>query len=332
MFLLFYDPGLSPDAIAFVYEHNGVAGIYAVSPDGSNRTPLVSSDLAHSWAADAWRDTSFTRKDLLASAIGNETPHTPAWISFGSQIAYMSRVHGRYCDELVLMDAQERQPHSIACLSRGYSDESIDWSPDGQYAAVATREENASALKLIDAAGVLTHHFPLNGSVWGIAWSPDATRIAAAVDDASSLHIYYLDHTVHTFQPEAAAFGKPSWSPDGQTIAFLCVLAGQIDICTMNADGTDYEQFSFPRPFPYLKSDLHWSPDGENIVFEVVQPSSGFNDLFLINADGSNPRQLTFHPASDSEPVWSPDGSQIAFVSMRDGNWEIYTINADGSE
>ncbi|MCP4429313.1 MAG: translocation protein TolB, partial [Chloroflexi bacterium] len=99
-----------------------------------------------------------------------------------------------------------------------------------------------------------------------------------------------------------------------------------------NADGTDYEQFSFPRPFPYLKSDLHWSPDGENIVFEVVQPSSGFNDLFLINADGSNPRQLTFHPASDSEPVWSPDGSQIAFVSMRDGNWEIYTINADGSE
>ncbi|MCH8349239.1 MAG: PD40 domain-containing protein, partial [Chloroflexi bacterium] len=41
--------------------------------------------------------------------------------------------------------------------------------------------------------------------------------------------------------------------------------------------------------------------------------------------------RLTSKPARHGEPVWSPDGSQIAFVSARDGNHEIYVMNADGS-
>jgi Tol biopolymer transport system component len=50
-----------------------------------------------------------------------------------------------------------------------------------------------------------------------------------------------------------------------------------------------------------------------------------------MNADGSGVTRLTDDPDSDKSPSWSPDGARIAFVSDRDGNWEIYVMNADGS-
>jgi dipeptidyl aminopeptidase/acylaminoacyl peptidase len=50
-----------------------------------------------------------------------------------------------------------------------------------------------------------------------------------------------------------------------------------------------------------------------------------------MNADGSNPVNLTHHESNDYWPAWSPDGTKIAFTSNRDGNNEIYVMNADGS-
>jgi len=50
-----------------------------------------------------------------------------------------------------------------------------------------------------------------------------------------------------------------------------------------------------------------------------------------MNSDGSNPVNLTRHPAWDFMPTWSPDGTQLAFLSDRTGPWEIWTMAADGS-
>jgi TolB protein len=54
-------------------------------------------------------------------------------------------------------------------------------------------------------------------------------------------------------------------------------------------------------------------------------------EIYLMNADGSNPVNLTNNPADDKNPAWSSDGMQIVFESDRDGNNEIFVMNADGS-
>jgi TolB protein len=70
-------------------------------------------------------------------------------------------------------------------------------------------------------------------------------------------------------------------------------------------------------------------PSTARIAF--VSNRDGNDEIYGMNADGTGQTRLTNNPAWDSDPAWSPDGSQIAFVSDRDGNLEVYVINADGT-
>ncbi|HEV3137133.1 MAG TPA: hypothetical protein VGZ26_04500 [Pirellulales bacterium] len=72
-----------------------------------------------------------------------------------------------------------------------------------------------------------------------------------------------------------------------------------------------------------------FSPDGSQIAF--ASSRDGDFEIYVMQADGSQPRRLTESPGLDIRPAWSPDGRQLAFTSMRDGNYEIYVMNADGS-
>ncbi len=67
------------------------------------------------------------------------------------------------------------------------------------------------------------------------------------------------------------------------------------------------------------------------ICWAFVSGRDGNDEIYVMNADGSNPVNLTNHPASDTVPSWSPDGKRIAFSSDRDGRWQIYAMNPDGT-
>ena len=73
-----------------------------------------------------------------------------------------------------------------------------------------------------------------------------------------------------------------------------------------------------------------WSPDGKTIAFDSDR--DGDREIYVMDADGANVRQLTSNDRFDGVPTWSPDGSYIAFQSDRDGEGqEIYMMRADGT-
>jgi Tol biopolymer transport system component len=75
-----------------------------------------------------------------------------------------------------------------------------------------------------------------------------------------------------------------------------------------------------------------WSPDGLQIVFFAANWPTVRQDIYRINLDGSDLRRLTDTPrVVDEDPRWSPDGRHIVFQSDRDGNFQVYCMDPDGS-
>lgn len=79
-------------------------------------------------------------------------------------------------------------------------------------------------------------------------------------------------------------------------------------------------------------SDVYAKTDANTVAHAIADAAGGNGtiDIYVMNADGSDLRRLTYHHAEDSQPSWSPDGNYIAFTSLRDGNREIYVVSADG--
>ena len=78
------------------------------------------------------------------------------------------------------------------------------------------------------------------------------------------------------------------------------------------------------------------SPDGKKIAFVVtesfLESGKSNTDIYVMNSDGSNLRNLTNHPVSDNHPRWSSDGKMISFVSTREDGPQVWQIPADSGE
>ncbi len=122
----------------------------------------------------------------------------------------------------------------------------------------------------------------------------------------------------------------PAWSPDGTRIAFVSDAGGHNEIWVVNADGTNPSRLTVSATNDTFPA---WSPDGLRIAFTRNDSVTLRDDIWVMSAaDGSGLVRLTTTDASgESQPAWSPDGSKIAFVTNRDGDLEIYSMNADGS-
>jgi WD40 repeat protein/K319-like protein len=124
--------------------------------------------------------------------------------------------------------------------------------------------------------------------------------------------------------------GEPSWSPDGTQIAFAAGSPGGLHLWIMDfftGDATPLTQDN-----TVSDNNPAWSPDGSKIAFTRCGGSPIHCDVWVVNADGTSPVNLTQSPGSDDmQPAWSPDGSQIAFSTNRDGNFEVYSMAANGS-
>ncbi len=165
---------------------------------------------------------------------------------------------------------------------------------------------------------------------------PSITYMGKDVDQSWRIYVMNADGSdVTPLSPEDAEDTAPTWSPDGQKIAFVSQRDGNREIYVMDADGQNVVNVTRHPADDWTPA---WSPDGSQLAFASIR--TGGWEIFVIDtaclsAPETCPDNLTQITADDSgniSPVWSPDGSRFAFNSKMSGNWDIYTMATDGSD
>ncbi|MEP6900538.1 MAG: protein kinase [Actinomycetota bacterium] len=179
-----------------------------------------------------------------------------------------------------------------------------------------------------------------DASDWNPVWSPDGKFLYFASDRGGSMNLWRVPLDEKTGKPlgEPESIPTPSKylrhitiSRDGKTIAYVRyesqsnVQAISFDLKTLKVTS---EATSITRGDRELGNPM-LSPDGE--LFVARNPTRTQEDLVIFDKKGKNWRNLTNDKFRDRIPRWSPDGKKIAFSSDRSGQYQIWTINPDGS-
>lgn len=211
------------------------------------------------------------------------------------------------------------------------------WSPDGERIAFATDRDGGSwELYVMNSDGTQQRRLtstPEDESV--PAWSPVGGKIAYATDaNGDNPSIWVMDAD-GSGRKQLASGLFPSWSPDGERIAFTAYYGERPYLAVMNADGSERRGLgdaSLIRRFTNtaeLSEQPAWSPDGKKIAFASMEDG----EIYAMNVDGSGRTRLTDIPKRYEHwpPTWSPEGKRIAFTSEDKKGSEIYVMNSDGS-
>jgi TolB protein len=157
----------------------------------------------------------------------------------------------------------------------------------------------------------------------------DGERVVGTVEKREAKEIYIADYD--GFNQRRITLGRELnvtsvWSPDTRSLAYVSWRRGPPNVFVSNIysglPAVDVTKSAGNNFTPV------WSPDGTRIAFSSTR--DGNPEIYVMNADGSNIRRLTNHPANDITPTWSPTGTQIAFTSNRAGDPSIYIMGADG--
>ncbi len=175
----------------------------------------------------------------------------------------------------------------------------ITWHPAGDRIAFAAKSREQDALHIVDIASrkiTASYKFDMD-AIFGPAWSPDGHKIAfvGSKDGASDIYLYDLESAeVRQITSDIFSDLEPRWSSDGSRLVFVSDRGAHLSGKGLQADfeiqNTDYHQF----------------------------------DVYTVGATSGKVTRITDTRANEKSPVWSPDGSKVAFVSDRSGIFNIY--------
>ncbi|HYX54503.1 MAG TPA: hypothetical protein VE783_13680 [Candidatus Limnocylindrales bacterium] len=251
-------------------------------------------------------------------------PQSQGAIIFTSARALNNTDAANAATNIWAMNSDGTNAHGLTQLTAtGASSADPVWSPDGKKIAYTSMRALDGSNAPIGAVNIWVMNADGSGSV-------PLTRLTTTL--VSSIHA--------------------NWSPDSSKIAYdstralegYNMIGATTNIWVVNADGTSPAALTTlrfaPSVFPV------WSPDGTKILFTSSRSIAGLdiemgiNNIWVMNADGSNPQPLTKSRITPSSQVaWSPDAKKIAFVSTRAlnlsdvdiGAANLWVMNSDGS-
>jgi dipeptidyl aminopeptidase/acylaminoacyl peptidase len=255
-------------------------------------------------------------------------------------VAAFSQTGGKPAEKIVFVrpdpvitttpDGVRRSANTVASDSRGgVTINSVD-DPGMDYRSAADAKMNLLAVMNLDGSGITA--LRING--YDPSVSPDGTKIAFCSlrdDQYSQIYVANSDGTGEKRITKITTGDScgPVWSHDGKKIAFYSFAQPHPSrnpaVWVMDPDGSNMKRLAEHG------MEATWSPDDKQIAF--ASNRDGKFQIYVMSADGSNPRRLTNNKAEDSSPAWAPDGGAVVFVSDREGEHPaLFLMGADGSQ
>ncbi len=267
--------------IAFTNENT----IYSINPDGAALNQLTPHD-----------DGNFD--------------HFPHWSPNGAKIVF-ARTTFTVKSQIYVMNADGTNPTRLT--NNSAADKQPLWSPDATKIAFVSDRDGNDEIYVMNADGSNQTRLTNNTAIdFDLTWSPDGTKIAFTSSrdfpsGGAGLEIYTMGADGSNpirLTNNTSLDAQPSWSPDGTRIAFTAHRLGLPLVYVMNANGSN--QVNITQSATLDSSDAEWSPDGTTIAF-TSYARVGFtnsDEIFLMNADGSNIRRLTTSFFDEHELAW----------------------------
>jgi TolB protein len=223
--------------------------------------------------------------------------------------------------------------------------------------------DGSKVRRVSNGAGKTTCGYFMNGDRSILFASSDALeKDCPPRPDASKGYVWRLDpFDIYTARADGSRIKRLTLfgvytaegvlSPDGRKIVFTSLKDGDLDIYVMNVDGSGLRQLTHQVGYD---GGPWWSPDGKQIVYRAYHPANPAElkaytdllaqrlvrpnkmDLWLMDADGGNQRQITHLGAASFGPSWTADGKRIIFSSNHHtdpklGNFDLFLIKPDGT-
>ena len=229
----------------------------------------------------------------------------------------------------------------VVAAACGGEEEVFTGEPTGTIAFTSNRDGNDETY-LINGDGSqqlnITNNEAADREPW---WSPDGSRLALSSSRTGPANLFVMNadgSDVQQLTEDPAVEGGTRWSPDGSRIAFYSFRQqGKGLMWVMNADGSEIEpvleEYTPAGPEVACAGGFPggWFPDGQRILYRGSQGDIDALQICSVAPDGSDIKIILSELAvMNYFPSLSPDGRKIAFTSDRDGNPEIYVMNADG--
>lgn len=233
---------------------------------------------------------------IAAALVVGQTRHS-------RELAFVRDESDNFNFNLYLMDVDYRITMRLSARPSWFDD--FEWSPDGEQIAVELVRSNAEDLiYLID----------MRGNVSSVAqgqqptWSPDGQRLAYITREAgcglSVIDIATEEQNV--ICGAASTITSPHWSPDGQWLAYLVGMDSRLMFLI---DIPDQQR---PRTLGE-GSEVVWSADNQSVIYTTYR--NGDYDVYRLNLSTGVEETLTDTLEDERYPVWSPDGTRLAFVA-----------------